>query len=477
MRAKLKILVIFVLVMACTGASTVSSAQYRGLKPETASFFAAAGSFDVDETIEDESYDYNEYNESNGYSEYNKPDNTSGGYINEKMIIKNAGTDTNQKLYSVVGKSQILKFDQSIKRVSIASPDIVDIVVLSPQQLLINGKKPGTTSLVFWSNLDSPSFYNLVVQQDTDAFIQAVSYITPDEDVSILFNDTGAVLSGQVSSAATKEKIKDLAKAYNVNLLDLSESPAKQVLLEVKVVEASKDFSRIITSNIIGSNLDGVFPNPDNVFTGVLPTIVEGGQRLLELKNGAKLLFTSSDGKLAAQFTASDKKGNVKILAEPKLLTADGQQASFNVGNEIPVPSSIGQYGQVSYSFKKTGVLLNFTPHIMEQSDRIRLQLAPEISEMDRSAGIITGADQLAVPGFKTRKVDTTVELQSGETLVIAGLLSNNTSNNRTQVPFLGDIPILGYLFKNTENTKTDIELMIFITPHIVDSKTPIQSI
>lgn len=383
------------------------------------------------------------------------------------MTVKNAGEDRNQKLYSVVGKSQILRFDQSIKRVSITNYEIADVVVLSPKQLLVNGKKPGSTSLIFWGTSNIPIFYNLVVQQDADSFIQAVSYIAPHEDVSILFNDTGAVLSGQVSSTAVKEKIKDLAKAYSINLVDLSESPTKQVLLEVKVVEASKNFSR---------NLSSSFGVGDNA-RAISGDILSNSFGQLISNSGLKYLFAGDGGELTWQLTAAEKKGEAKVLAEPKLLAVDGKEASFNVGNEVPVPSSIGQYGQVSYDFKKTGVLLNFTPTIMEKSDRIRLQLSPEVSEIDRSVGAVTTNDQIAVYGFKTRKVDTTVELQSGETLVIAGLLNTNSSRNKNQVPILGDIPILGFLFRSTEDTKNDGELMIFITPHIVDNKSAPQNL
>lgn len=394
---------------------------------------------------------------------------------NSQMVVKNSGTDRNQKLVSIVGKSQILKFDQGIKRVSIANPEIADIVVISPKQLVINGKKAGATSLVFWNSANVPSFYNLTVQQDSDAFIQAVNYIAPNEDVSILFNDTGAVLSGHVSSTGVKEKIKDLAKAYNVSLTDLSESPTKQVLLEVKVVEASKNFTRNLSSTIVANNL--ALPiDPKNIFAGALPNGgIPTGFNLIDIRSGMKYLWSSSDGKIAAQFSASEKKGDIKVLAEPKLLAVNGETASFNVGNEVPVPSSVGQYGNVAYSFKKTGVLLNFTPTILEESGRIKLQLTPEVSEIDRSVGVVTGNDALVVPGFKTRKVETTVELQDGETLVIAGLLNTTSSKNRSQVPILGDIPILGFLFRSTEDSKNDGELMIFITPHIVDSQANIK--
>lgn len=173
---------------------------------------------------------------------------------------------------------------------------------------------------------------------------------------------------------------------------------------------------------------------------------------------------------------AAENKGDIKILAEPKLLAVNNEEASFNVGNEVPIPSEIGNYGNISYDFKETGVILKFKPTIMEKTGRIRLKLSPEVSEIDRSAGIVTG-DQTSVPGFKTRKVDTTVELMDGETLVIAGLLTNTSTKNKSQIPGLGNIPVLGVLFRNSENVTNDSELVIFITPKIVDNMTRIDNI
>jgi len=162
--------------------------------------------------------------------------------------------------------------------------------------------------------------------------------------------------------------------------------------------------------------------------------------------------------------SAAETKGLVKILAEPKLLAIDGQPGSFNVGNEIAYPSSVGLSSTTAYAFKNTGIILNFTPTIMEKSNRVILKLSPEISEVDDTLTSIAG-----IPGIKTRKVDTTVELADGETLVIAGLLSRTTSNSDTIVPGLGDIPVIGFLFSNLERRKRETELVIFITPKIVD--------
>ena len=392
---------------------------------------------------------------------------------NDSMVVKNALRDNNQKLYAVVGKTQILNFDTPLKRISIADPTLADIVILSSKQLMVNGKKAGNTSLIFWGANQEPIFYNLVIQQDVDEFLKAVDYIAPNENVSIIFNNNGAVLSGKVSTTATRKKILDLAKAYNINLVDMTESATKQVLLEVKVAEVSKNFSRNLgTGFSIGNNskfqqAGGSITGDGGFATDALPL---GKFSRVLVNNGVKYFFSNKAGDIAFELQAAETKGDAQILAEPKLLAIDGEEASFNVGNEVPVPSDVGQYGQIAYDFKKTGVILNFTPTITEKSGRIKLKLAPEVSEIDRSSGVMDTQNAVVIPGFKTRKVETTVELMDGETLVIAGLLNNSSSKTNNQVPFLGDIPIIGILFKKVEDTKNDTELMIFITPRIVDA-------
>jgi pilus assembly protein CpaC len=368
--------------------------------------------------------------------------------------------DNNEKLYGVIGKTQIIKFDEPVKRISITDPSLADLVLLSPTELLLNGKKPGRTSLLFWGDMDRPVFFNLIVQQDTDAFMQALDQVAPDEDIDFSLTDDGIIMSGHVSSTAVKKNINELIKAYNYKVLDLTESPTKQVLLEVKITEASRNFSRTLESQFsVGENY------------GSFVTDVLGVKNHLDLSNalfapktGGQYMYSSSSANIAWAIKAAEQKGYVKILAEPKLLAINGEAGSFNVGNEIPVPSGMGQYGNLSYSFKNTGVILNFTPTILEKSNRVILKLSPEVSEVDESYTSSSG-----IPGFKTRKVDTTVELADGETLIIAGLLKNTTSKSSSKIPWLGDLPVIGVLFSSITKKKDDVELVIFITPKIVE--------
>lgn len=358
--------------------------------------------------------------------------------------------DNNEKLYAVVGKTQLIKFDEPVKRISITDPSLADLVLLSPKELLLNGKKTGRTSLLFWGNSDKPVFFNMVVQQDTDAVVQAVEQIAPNENIKYNFTDDGLILSGKISSTAVKNNIEDVIKAYNVKLVDLTESPTKQVLLEVKITEAARNFTKTLASQFTAGEIGSAYSSLHNY-----SFLSEG-----------KMVFSSPSNDMSWMVTAGESKGLIKILAEPKLLAIDGKPGSFNVGQEIPYPSGVAMSGTTSYAFKNTGVILNFTPTILEKSNRVILKLSPEVSEID--ASYVSKADN-APPGFKTRKIDTTVELADGETLVIAGLLKHTSSSNDKKVPLIGDIPAIGLLFSSLSRQKDDTELVIFITPKIVD--------
>lgn len=371
--------------------------------------------------------------------------------------------DTNEKLYAIVDKTQMIRFDEPVKRISITDPSYADLVLLSPKELLLNGKKAGRTSLVFWGDSDKPVFFNLVIQQDTDALVQAVNQIAPGEDVRFSYTDDGIIMSGYVSSTNVKNQINDIIKAYGYPVVDLTESPTKQVLLEVKITEASRNFTRELESRFsIGENY-GAFVKDASQGMGI-PNLLDLSNISLIGRN-TNYMYSSSSANIAWMLHAAEEKGVIKILAEPKLLAIDGQAGSFNVGQEIPYPASVGLSSTTSYAFKNTGVILNFTPTILEKSNRVVLKLSPEVSEIDKSYKPTAGG----VPGFKTRKVDTTVELADGETLIIAGLLAHTSSDSRTQIPWLGDIPIIGALASGRTWDRTDTEVVIFITPRIVE--------
>ena len=236
----------------------------------------------------------------------------------KQVKISTEVKDKNEKLYAIVGKSQLLKFDEPVTRVSITEPQYADIVLLSPQELLLNGKKSGRTSLIFWGTNNQPAFFNLIVQQDADAFLQAVEEIAPNENANLIFTDDGVILSGHISSTAKKEKIKNLAQAYNFNLVDMSESPTKQVLLEVKITEASRNFTNELASQFSFGQGTPYFVN--NVLGRPSGGNISQGSFDGTL-NGFQYIFANNSSKLAFSLRAGEKNGTIKVLAEPKLQT------------------------------------------------------------------------------------------------------------------------------------------------------------
>lgn len=361
------------------------------------------------------------------------------------------------QLAGVVGKSQFIRFDEKVKRISITNPELADLILLSPKEMILNGKAAGETSLILWGESNEPIFFDLMVKVDSKAFVNAVNKIAPDEEIQMDFTSNSVVITGSVSSTDLKAKIANLAKAYALELVDLAESPTNQVVLEVKIVEASKAVQKTLSSTFSDSNAVGIGTNTKGVsFDGTM--------------SGFKFFSYKPTSDFQLDLMAAEQKGKVRILAEPKLLTANGKQASFNSGQEVPIPSGVGQGGNVGYEYKSIGVNVSFTPQILIKSRRVMLEVAPEVSEIDSTATVAQSGGGTAL-GFKTRSVNTTVELADGETLVIAGLYKKTDNETDTLVPILGDIPIIGKLFKNSDYRKDDTELMIFVTPRIVEAK------
>lgn len=389
--------------------------------------------------------------------------------LKKKSTLKGNVTE----LTAIVGKSQLIRFDESVKRISLTNPALADLVLISPTEMLLNGKSAGLTSLIVWGQKGDPAFFNLYVKNDASQFLSAVRTTLPGENLDFKFtNDSNVVLSGRVSSAIVKEQVKSLAQAYGLKLVDVSESPVPQVMIEVRVAEASRSFTKTLGSNFAFGKLSPTFLD-DNfkiVTNGAYGSAADFKGGL----NGLRVIMHKED--ITSVLNLAEQKGFVKILAEPKLVATNGNKASFNAGQQIPFPSSIDRSGNVAYSFKDVGVNVSFTPTIMEKSGRISLNIAPEVSEIDASASIKVNSD-VTVYGIKTRKADTTVELTDGQTLIMAGLLQRTDNSVKSQIPLLGGIPVIGQLFRSDEFRKGETELLIFVTPRIIRSDNRVDGV
>ncbi len=371
------------------------------------------------------------------------------------------------KLMTTVGKSQFVRFDEPVTRISITNPDLADVVLLSPKELLVNGKESGITSLLIWGDSEDPVFIDLIIEKDSSSFLNAVNAVAPNENLDFKFTDKSVILSGKVSSSLISEKIKNIAKAFELEFIDVSESPTPQVMLEVKVVEASRTFAKSLAKGFALGN-DAKFYNFGGTINPAYAAAMQGSVGSgVRFESGALKAFTWRSS-LTTALSSAESEGLVKILAEPKLVTTNNKKASFNSGLQVPVPASIGEGGNIAYDFKDTGVNVAFTPTILEESRRISLNIQPEVNEIDSGATIVR-QDGTKVFGFKSRKAETTVELNDGQTLVIAGLIEKTNNRTNTKHPILGSIPIIGKAFNSYELSKYETELLIFVTPKILE--------
>jgi pilus assembly protein CpaC len=374
----------------------------------------------------------------------------------------------------LVGRSTILDIGSTIARVSLTVPDVADAMVTAPTQLLIHGKQPGTISMFVWDRMGAIKTYEVIVRRDLSALVEQVKNLFPGEPITVAGSGKDVVLSGTVSSKYVIDKAADVAAGYVekkenvVNLLKQAEGVASnQVLLRVRFAEVSRNALQEVgaslfsdgNNNMFGRTTTQQFPAP--FFDQQGPML---GQTLV-FSDYLNLFLFDAKNKIGAVVKAMQAKGLFQSLAEPNLIALNGKEASFLAGGEFPYPVPQGNFGQFTIHFKEYGVRLNFTPTVLG-GDLINLKIRPEVSSLDfNNAVIIEG---FRIPALSTRRTETEVELQDGQTFAIAGLLNNTALSHMRKVPGLGDIPILGMLFKSRAYQKDQTELVVMVTPQIV---------
>ena len=379
-----------------------------------------------------------------------------------------------KRLELVVGKSVILKSPDKVKRVSVAAPEVADFKLLSPYEIYITGKAAGITNLTLWQNNKVVLIYDLEVSYDISRLKQKLNDILPEEtELRVLATHDSITLSGKVSSLANLSQVKALAEAFapKNKVIDLVQiAGVHQVMLEVRVAEMSRSLGKRLGFNFAFHTSGGDF----GVSTlGGLTSVtrqgegdVGAGPLDLLISPAVNALFRFVDGnKTWTGFVDALKEdGLVKILAEPTLLALSGQTASFLAGGEFPVPVP-QDTDVVTIEYKRFGAELFFTPTVLSEN-KISINVAPSVSELDFSTAVQFGG--FVVPGLRKRAASTVVELSDGQSLMIAGLLSETIRDTVQKFPILGDIPILGALFRSRQFQKNETELIIIVTPHLV---------
>jgi pilus assembly protein CpaC len=386
----------------------------------------------------------------------------------------------------MVGKSLLVNTQDRLKRVSVTDPTVADALVVTPNQVLIHGRAPGEISLLLWDEQERSSSFDLRVDVDVTAAADEIHRLFPDQKINVEASRSAIVLSGHVATKEDSDRAAAIATAFSknvVNVLTYGPVGAQEVLLEVKFAEvdrtAAKQFGINILStgaaNTIGTTTTGQFGGfgPQQLNDVFGPGTHGQDFRTQNTINDVLNLFLfRPDIHLGAVIQALESKNLLQILAEPNLIAVNGKEASFLAGGEFPFP--VVQPGQgggntVTIQFKEFGVRLKFTPLIMPNGN-IHLMVAPEVSTLDFANALqISG---FTIPALSTRRAQTEFEIQDGQSFVIAGLLDNRVTNLGQKIPGLGDVPVLGNLFKSKNNSKSQSELMVLVTAHRVQPST-----
>jgi pilus assembly protein CpaC len=395
-------------------------------------------------------------------------------------------SDAKGRLHLLVGRSLVISSPTRLKRVSIADPSIADAVIVNPSQILLNGRAPGGVSLVLWDESDQSQTFEVFVDMDILGISQKIREVFPNEPVRVEASKDLVMLSGQPSTKAVQNQIVQIVSAVAPKVISLMRSPAplptREILLEVKFAEVDRSALSQLGFNFfspgtgrgprstVGATGTQQFGPPS--LTSLTGGTGSGGSTAVtsnfNLNDLLNIFVFRPDIDLAAIIKALQQKSLLQILAEPNLLTENEKEASFLAGGEFPFPvvqGGAGGFNAVTIQFRQFGVQLNFTPTITE-GDRIHLKVKPEVSSLDfTNALTISG---FFVPALSTRRVETEMELADGESFAIAGLVDDRVTQVMSKVPGLGDIPILGQLFRSRSLNKSKTELLIVVTPRIV---------
>jgi pilus assembly protein CpaC len=383
---------------------------------------------------------------------------------------------TEAPLVIEVRKGRVIRLPQRAAAVFIADPDTADVQVHSPSLVYLLGRRAGTTSLYAVDERDRVLFRrDIVVEHNLGGLRQVMSQIAPGTSAEVASIDGGILLSGSVGDARVAEDLRDAVGRYLgaeekiVNRLAVA-GPT-QVNLRVRVAEVSREVFKLF-----GFNWEALFSPGDFAFGLATGRPLAGGNaltsRFFDTNGAAGAIsgsYSSNNVSIDGVIDALERDGLVNVLAEPNLTALSGETASFLAGGEFPVPVGVDD-DQIQIEFKEFGVSLAFTPTVLDPG-RISLKVRPEVSELSDN-GAIKLAD-LVIPALSTRRAETTVELGSGQSFAIGGLISNATRTNMEKLPGLGDLPVLGTLFRSSNFRRQESELVIIVTPYLVRPVSP----
>jgi pilus assembly protein CpaC len=383
-----------------------------------------------------------------------------------------------QKLMLTVGKSMIIDSPVRIERLAVANELLVEAVAIDPRQVLINGKQAGETSLIVWQQGGTRLVYDLTVRISParlDAVRQQLARDFPNDEINVTYENDTAFVRGTVRDVIAAERVMSMVSTLgkSVNLLRVDVPPAEtQILLRVKFANVDRSASMDLGLSIAS----GAFNQSTAIGTGQFGPARVDNSGNVTLSDALNILFFRRDINLGATIKALEAKRLLETLAEPNLLTSNGKGADFVAGGEFPFPMvQGGAVGSVTVQFREFGIKIRFLPKITPRGT-IQLAVGPEVSSLDYANSLTFQG--YTIPALNTRKVNTEVELESGQSFVIAGLLDQRMTDQLNKIPGLSNIPLLGKLFQSKATTRNNSELMVIVTPEIVrpipaDQKPP----
>lgn len=386
-----------------------------------------------------------------------------------------------------VNKSVIVEFPNPIREVRLAKAEIAEATAIAPNQIIVTGKSFGATQLIAWNADGTQSIFDLAVDLDLDRLSASLQLAIPRARIRVSSLMDAVVLTGDVPDADAAKRAGEITALFSTRVVNqLKVAGSQQVVLRCTVAEVSRSATRQLGFNgwmggdnfrdaFALSNLDGI--NPTNIgapagasFSGVATVPFASGLDGIPVTARSTLSLGFPRVQMQVFIRALRENGLAKILAEPNLVAINGQDASFLAGGEVPIPISTNN--TIEVQFKQFGVRLTFTPTVLNENT-IRLKVAPEISEPDYSQSVTLSG--YTIPSFNTRRVETVVELGSGQSFAIGGLLSEKVRAIARKVPALGDVPILGALFSSTDYQSSETELVVLVTPELVEPLSPDQ--
>jgi pilus assembly protein CpaC len=382
--------------------------------------------------------------------------------------------NANEPLNVPMNRAVVIESDTPFAELSVANPGIADISTLSDKTIYVLGKTPGRTTMTLLSQ-DGKLISNVEVHvtPDIEEFKERLQQILPGEQIEVRTANDGIVLSGTVSSTAKLDRALDLANRYAPEKVSnlLMVAGTQQVMLKVRFAEMQRSVSKSLSSSlgVRGGSNAGVLGASGTLASQTADNINNGFVQLKDATQGALGLgFSAGSLQFGVLLEALESKGVVRTLAEPNLTALSGQEAKFLAGGEYPIPVT-SDSGAISIQYKPFGVELNFTPVVVD-GNTINLQINAAVSSIDTATSVTTNG--ISVNAFKRRETSTTVEMHDGESFAIAGLLQDDFTDLNNQVPWLGDVPILGALFRSADYQRKQSELVIIVTPHLV---TPVR--